>query len=101
MNRRQQNFILKAAIRVFGKDHQLRMLLEEMAELAKEICKYWRGDNNWSAVAEEITDVQIMLEQARLIFANAGNYDLIREHKLRRLWSRIVQKCEEEENGQV
>lgn len=99
MNRKQESFVLRAAVRVFGEDNQLRMLLEEMSELQKEICKYWRGENNYSAIAEEITDVQITLDQAKLIFANAGPLSLLRERKLRRLWSRIVQKCEEDEDG--
>ena len=99
MNKKQEKMVLNSAIHVFGKDNQLRMLLEEMSELQKEICKYWRGENNYSAIAEEITDVQITLDQAKLIFANAGPLSLLRERKLRRLWSRIAQKCEEDENG--
>ena len=46
-----------------GPDAQTLMAFEEMAELQKELCKHARGKHNRSAVAEEIADVQIMLEQ--------------------------------------
>lgn len=47
----------------------MKMLLEEMAELQKEICKAWRGKDNEVEIAEEVADVEIMLEQIKLISA--------------------------------
>jgi hypothetical protein len=48
----------------FGYDHQAGILVEEMAELTQAISKHRRGlDHN---TAEEIADVQIVLEQLKL-----------------------------------
>ena len=51
------------AVNHFGADSQTMMCIEEMAELQKELCKHSRGRNNYYDIAEEIADVQIMLEQ--------------------------------------
>ena len=51
------------AVNHFGSDSQTMMCIEEMAELQKELCKHSRGRNNYYDIAEEIADVQIMLEQ--------------------------------------
>ena len=69
------------------------MAVEEMAELTKAICKVKRaqaGAEMGAAVenvVEEIADVQIMLDQLRLIFARST--DEVEEDKLRRLLARI------------
>jgi len=81
--------IYKVAIAEYGKEAQLWMVIEEMSELAKEICKYMRGKRNLDDMADEIADVTIMLEQARLIF---GVNDLVCEHmdeKIARLMERL------------
>ena len=81
--------VLGDAITVFGAQHQEAMLLEEMAELAKEICKRWRGRDNVAEIAEEIADVEIMLDQIKMIFCCAGRVRAIRASKVRRLEERI------------
>ena len=53
----------QAAVNHFGYQSQSMMAIEEMAELQKEICKHFRGKSNFYQIAEEIADVQIMLEQ--------------------------------------
>lgn len=52
----------------YGKANQLVIALEEFSECQKEICKVMRGQSNLNALAEEIADATIMLEQVRLIF---------------------------------
>jgi hypothetical protein len=48
----------------FGYDHQAGILVEEMAELTQAISKHRRGlEHN---TAEEIADVQIVLDQLKL-----------------------------------
>lgn len=77
------------AIEKYGEDAQLWMVIEEMSELAKEICKFQRGKRSLADIADEIADVQIMLEQATMIF---GVDDLVREHrdaKVMRLKERV------------
>ena len=58
----------RQAIELCGKDHQLKMCLEEMAELQKEICKMWRNQGSVEAVAEETADVLVTLNQLMMIY---------------------------------
>ncbi len=81
--------VLGDAITTFGKQAQEAMLLEEMSELQKEICKHWRGRDNAAEIAEEIADVEIMLDQIKMIFCCAGRVRAIRASKIRRLEERI------------
>lgn len=59
------------AVRAYGKQSQLVMAMEEMSELTKELSKNLRGADNFKALAEEIADVEIMLEQLKVISATA------------------------------
>lgn len=81
--------IMGDAITVFGEDAQQDKLLEEMAELQKEILKHRLGEDNLVHISEEIADVEIMLEQMKLIFCCAGRVKAIRNSKLRRLEERV------------
>lgn len=78
-----------AALRKWGVDAQVMMVIEEMSELTKEICKIGRGKHDWEALADEIADVTIMLEQLRLIY---GLNEKVCEHmdmKIQRLQERL------------
>ena len=57
----------KKAIDTYGKDKQLDVAIEEMSELTKEICKFKRGQDNHKQIVEEIADVEIMLQQLKMI----------------------------------
>lgn len=59
--------IFSAAIKTWGAEVQTLIVMEEMAELQKELCKHSRGADNRTAIAEEIADVQIMLEQMMIL----------------------------------
>ena len=74
-----------AAVKKYGKLSQLIICMEEMAELTKELSKSIRGADNSAAIAEEMADVEIMLEQLRLIYRNRSEVDTIKADKLRRL----------------
>ncbi len=78
------------AVRTYGKQSQLVMAMEEMSELTKELSKSLRGTDNAEALAEEIADVEIMLEQLKIIFRNRAMVDRIRASKLVRLSDRIA-----------
>lgn len=80
-----------AAVEAYGKNSQLIMAMEEMAELTKELSKNIRGDKNASAIAEEIADVEIMLEQLKIIFHNRAEVDQQRSYKLGRLAGRLIE----------
>lgn len=83
------------ALEHYGPDAQITMVLEEMSELQKELCKYRRGRANYDHIAEEIADVSIMLDQMRLLFQCGGAVQGWRLEKVRRLAGRIA----EEESG--
>ena len=59
---------LKSIIGHYGINAQLTMCLEEMSELAKEICKSIRGVNNRDELIEEVADVIVTIEQVKMIF---------------------------------
>lgn len=60
--------VFAKAIELFGKDMQLNVAIEELSELAKEICKNKRGRDNRDAIIEEMADCYIMLEQMIIMF---------------------------------
>ena len=84
--------ILWDAVRTWGRDAQMLMMVEEMSELTKEICKFYRttDDKSASAVAgnilEEMADVQIMLDQMKIMF---GRVEPMMRVKLDRLEKRL------------
>ena len=82
--------ILAAAVATWGKDAQAKMLLEEMAELQKEICKAWRGKDNEVEIAEEVADVEIMLAQIKMIFGIDTSVVVFRDAKFARLRQRLI-----------
>lgn len=79
-----------AAVNAYGKHSQLIMAVEEMAELTKELSKNIRGEKNISGISEEIADVEIMLEQLKIIFGNRAEVDQHRSYKLKRLAGRLI-----------
>lgn len=96
MNRK----ILQKAIDTYGTKAQMMQCIEEMAELIQAINKYFRASTQfkwaeaYDSVVEEIADVQIMLEQMRLLFGDEAVDEQITA-KLDRLEKRL----EGEENG--
>lgn len=86
---RHDNEICRAALEAFGAEAQMVMAIEEMSELTKEICKRRRGRDNVEAIAEEVADVEIMLQQMVILFDCAGQVETFRRYKLERLAERI------------
>jgi len=60
--------IFKRAIARFGVSNQVLMIIEECSELILAISHYNRDRVKCVAVMEEVVDMTIMLEQARLIY---------------------------------
>lgn len=81
--------ICRAALETFGKSSQMQVAIEEMSELTKELCKNGRGQENTTHIAEEIADVEIMLQQMVMLFDCAGQVETFRRYKLERLAERI------------
>lgn len=87
-------YIYEKAIAHYGERNQIIVAIEELSELQKELCKYLRGEGNTAHIAEEMADVQIMLDQLDLIFNNRNDVLEIRTIKLGRLVNRMrVIKC--------
>lgn len=84
--------ILQWAITKYGEDAQMKMVLEEMSELQKEICKRWRGKDNLDAIAEEVADLEIMLDQVKLMLDIQVHVQQRRSEKLFRLQKRLEGK---------
>ena len=69
------------------------MMIEEMAELTKEILNERRGrDHN---IAEEMADVKIMLAQMEIIFQNVREV----ERKFREKVARLDRRLQERRGG--
>ena len=71
--------VYRAALDKYGEEAQTRMVYEEMAELQKELCKHARGKDNLDAIAEEIADVEIMIDVLKDAVLNDRGVARIRE----------------------
>ena len=99
MTKAEEKRIMRAAIDTYGAKAQTLMMFEEMSELQKALCKFPRARNNMekaifvASIQEEIADVEIMLEQMKLIYDLDGlaeeRVENTREHKLERLRERL------------
>lgn len=78
MDKEQENKIYNEAIEFFGDTSQKVMVIEEMSELTKELCKDLRDRGNIENIADELADVEITLAQLKIIYQI---HDLVEEHK--------------------
>lgn len=83
--------IFLTAIKTFGAFEQERVAIEECGELIVAISHKHRGRPH--NIAEEIADVEIMLEQLKLINGCAEETETIRREKIDRLYDRVVEAC--------
>lgn len=84
-----QRKICEDAIQIFGVQHQLIKAGEELAELGQQVLKAANGDINKGHIAEEIADVEIMLEQLKIIFDRRVSVEAQVDSKLDRLQGTI------------
>lgn len=79
--------ILADAVQTWGREAQTLMMIEEMSELTKAICKFYRAVNDGEAlwnVLEEMADVQIMLDQMKIMFGKTGYQERLKLDRLER-----------------
>lgn len=98
---KSERAVLKAAIDKYGQHNQLAMAQEDCAELIQAISKLNRAEDNdhpgraakaaLNHLMEEHADVQIMLDQIRIMFPSKA-YDTIRAQKIARLQKRMEKK---------
>jgi NTP pyrophosphatase (non-canonical NTP hydrolase) len=86
-----ENEILTAAIRAFGVRAQEEVAIEECSELIQAISHKHRGREH--NIAEEIADVEIMLEQLKIIQGCHNEVENIKKRKIERLYDRICDVC--------
>ncbi len=86
--------LLLEIIEHYGIENQMMQCIEEMGELIQAINKYRRSEfsdsciDAYNQVIEEIADVQIMIEQMRLMF-NGDDVDKVIAEKLERMRGRL------------
>jgi len=82
--------IYKGLRNKFGDECQIIVAIEELAELQKELTKLLRCNSNLEAIAEEMADVEIMLEQLKMMFNNQKAVAAIKNKKLHRTVDLII-----------
>ena len=87
--------IFRSAIETYGAVMQITVAFEEMSELQKELCKYIRCIGSQENIAEEIADVEIMMEQMKMLFFFFSDVLQVREKKVKRLKERMEMRTDE------
>lgn len=82
--------IFKKAIKAYGAEAQEKVVIEECAELIQAIVHKHRGRAH--NIPEEIADVEIMLEQLKIINNCADEVGEIYLQKIERLFERLCEK---------
>lgn len=85
--------LYKKAFDKYGSISQYTVAIEEMAELTKEIVKYvFKDGGNLNELLEEIADVEIMVEQLKLLTNSTHLIGAMKKIKLERLEVKIKKK---------
>lgn len=90
--------LYREALKEWGVDAQMDMIIEECAELihALQRLRRDRSGDNVEKVWGEIADVEIMMEQARILF-DSTEIEKRKEMKLHRLAGRLIESLQNEE----
>lgn len=94
--------IYEQAVAHYGRINQLIKAMEECGELIQALARWSNGEAVFGNVCEEIADVEIMLEQLKIILGDryAEYLNLKKAEKLGRLAERLgMEKYAEEEKG--
>lgn len=96
--------VLTRIAKHYGYEAQSRQMVEEMAELTVAINKFWRkqlrcgmrkfpneptNTKEEDAIIEEIADVEIMLEQMKILLECEEEVEIYKESKVKRQLERI------------
>lgn len=90
---------LEKIIRYYGKEPQMIVAIEELAELQKEITKRLRPTRmTVFGLVEEIADVEVMINQLKLIFGiSEAEIARERDYKINRTLERIEKERKKHE----
>jgi hypothetical protein len=88
--------VCQKAVDAFGKEREIVVAIEEMAELTQVLAKVVRGISDFDNVAEEIADVEICMEVMKRVFNNTDKVHDWKKTKVCRLQKRILKGCDHE-----
>ena len=82
---------LKPIINACGEKAQIIQAIEELSELQKALCKYLKAAmiENKENITEEMADVQIMIDQLKVIFNNDDDVQKVEVKKIERTYKRL------------
>lgn len=73
----------------YGAEHQQEKAVEELQELVEEIKDALAGENNRKCIIDEIADVEVMINQLKMIFCCFGEVEERIEFKISRQLKRM------------
>ena len=86
----ERDIVFRRCICDYGTQPQVDMMIEEMSELTKAVCKLARANIGAEAelavasIREEMADVQIMLDQMKVMFGDPVDQERKKIARLRR-----------------
>ena len=84
--------ILKRALKTWGEEPQMLMVVEEMSELMKEVLKNInRKKDNIAEIIEETADVEIMLAQLKENYHIFEQVESYKKDKIKKIEERLNQ----------
>ena len=93
----ERESVYRDALKVYGQQLQEVVAIEELSEVVKEVCKMQRGQGSRGAMAEEIADATIVLEQLKMIYGINEEVCAFMDQKIVRL-KKNVEKAAENAN---
>jgi len=90
----QKADIYAQALKLFGAQAQINMLMEECAELIVTSNHFMRfGEDRIPELIDELADAEIMIEQVKFALNIQNEVSIQKEIKIERLRKRIVDYC--------
>lgn len=84
--------LFEALIRKHGEEHQFKVAVEELLELALELVRSMRGNGSTWKICDELADAGIVLDQIRIITDPTGAREkMYRRYKLSRIRMRNIE----------
>ena len=83
---------LNTIVEHYGKYHQIKKAKEECEELLKEIEDALVGEEVIERIVDEIADVEVMINQLKIIFDCFGEVEERIEYKIKRQLERMKTK---------
>ena len=84
-----ENTIYRLATSKLGNKLQITMFIEELSELTQELCKDLKGEGDKKAMIEGLADIQIKINQLKIMYDCNEEFLDAKRIKLERLKQRI------------